>query len=33
MDLFEGKYEALEKDVKMKVHERTVLISNELGWL
>jgi hypothetical protein len=33
MDLFEGKYEALEKDVKMKVHEHTVLISNELGWL
>jgi hypothetical protein len=33
MDLFEDKYEALEKDVTIKVHERTALISNELGWL
>jgi hypothetical protein len=34
MDLFEGKYKALDdKDVKMKVHERIALISNELGWL
>ena len=33
MDLFEGKYEVLEKDVTLKAHESSALISNELGWL
>jgi hypothetical protein len=33
MDLLEGKYQALPKDDKMKVHQRTAMVAYELQWL